>query len=125
MGRAVSLRQTVPNVRQSDSGGRTGREVAPLAIAIVGNLDADAQRVGARLVFTNVPVGEVLATLTRWYGYEFRYADSSMAYQGAGSGVPDTPPSFHNASVAPSRRTTRVARWRAASSSGPSSGSRR
>jgi transmembrane sensor len=47
----------------------------------VTNLDADAQWVGGRLVFTNVPVEDVLAALTRWYGYEFRFADSTIARQ--------------------------------------------
>jgi ferric-dicitrate binding protein FerR (iron transport regulator) len=30
------------------------------------------------LVFTNTPVSDVLVTLSRWYGYEFRYTDSTL-----------------------------------------------
>jgi ferric-dicitrate binding protein FerR (iron transport regulator) len=33
------------------------------------------------LVFRDVPVLELLATLHRWYGYEFRLADSTLAEQ--------------------------------------------
>jgi ferric-dicitrate binding protein FerR (iron transport regulator) len=34
-----------------------------------------------RLVFQEVPATEVMATLSRWYGYRFVFADSSMASQ--------------------------------------------
>ena len=40
MGRAIGLRQTVANVRQSDSGRRAGRDQSgAFAVAIVGDLD--------------------------------------------------------------------------------------
>src|SRR5215203_2477340 len=58
MGQAVGLRQTVPDVRQSDSGGGTGREIVPLAVPIVGNLDADALALAAG---GDPDVGTVLA----------------------------------------------------------------
>jgi len=44
---------------------------------------ADADRAVAwtqgRLVFDDTPVAEVLATFSRWYGYEFRLADTTLA----------------------------------------------
>jgi transmembrane sensor len=35
--------------------------------------------IDGRLVFRNTPAPEVLAALRRWYGYEFRLADSALA----------------------------------------------
>jgi transmembrane sensor len=32
-----------------------------------------------QLVFYNMPVAVVLQTLSRWYGYQFRYADSTLS----------------------------------------------
>lgn len=40
---------------------------------------AGAEWVNGRLSFHNRPLPEILATLQRWYGYEFRIADSALA----------------------------------------------
>jgi transmembrane sensor len=41
----------------------------------------DTEWVSGRLVFFEAPASEVLQTLTRWYGYEFRLADPAQAEQ--------------------------------------------
>lgn len=46
---------------------------------VVPTAQADAGWRSGRLVFHDAPIPDVLATLTRWYGYEFRLADSTMA----------------------------------------------
>jgi ferric-dicitrate binding protein FerR (iron transport regulator) len=46
----------------------TGRDVAPYAGWTTGYL-----------VFRGTPTRDVLAALTRWYGYEFRLTDSALA----------------------------------------------
>lgn len=43
------------------------------------NLEANESWTQGRMVFTNVPVSAVLQTLHRWYGYNFRLADTSLA----------------------------------------------
>lgn len=40
-----------------------------------------------KLVFYNVPVAVVLQTLSRWYGYQFRYADSTLSQREVTIGV--------------------------------------
>jgi transmembrane sensor len=47
----------------------------------VDNIDTEIGWLGDRLVFQNAPITKVLATLARWYGYQFRYADSTVARQ--------------------------------------------
>jgi len=37
--------------------------------------------INGQLVFHKAPTADVLASLTRWYGYQFRLADSSLARQ--------------------------------------------
>jgi transmembrane sensor len=41
----------------------------------------ETQWLNGRLVFYNAPVAVVLQTLTRWYGYQFRYADSTLPHR--------------------------------------------
>jgi ferric-dicitrate binding protein FerR (iron transport regulator) len=43
------------------------------------DLTPGTEWVQGKLVFYHVPVSTVLATLSRWYGYQFRYADSSLS----------------------------------------------
>jgi ferric-dicitrate binding protein FerR (iron transport regulator) len=52
------------------------------ATLIAGERTADiADWVRGRLVFRQAPVEDVLATVTRWYGYEFRVADSTLTHE--------------------------------------------
>jgi len=44
-----------------------------------GTADATGWITG-QLVFRDAPLPDMLATLTRWYGYQFRLADSSLAH---------------------------------------------
>lgn len=47
----------------------------------VDHLDTDAEWIGGRLFFNDVSVKDVLAALTRWYGYQFHYTDATIAPQ--------------------------------------------
>jgi len=40
-----------------------------------------------QLVFHNAPAPEVLAALSRWYGYEFRFADSTLVLRHLTAGI--------------------------------------
>jgi ferric-dicitrate binding protein FerR (iron transport regulator) len=49
---------------------------------VVSGSAADAQAwLDGRLVFKSVPTRDVLASLSRWYGYEFHLADPHLATQ--------------------------------------------
>lgn len=48
-------------------------------VTAVNDLASETDWMRDRLVFRNAPVTEVLATLSRWYGYEFTLTDSSLA----------------------------------------------
>jgi len=79
-------------------GGMTHRSVTLTAgmTAVVGDssivtaASVDAPVVGwmdGQLVFHKASTGEVLAALTRWYGYQFRLADTSLAHRNLTLGV--------------------------------------
>jgi len=60
--------------------GMTGRFDDSTALTASGvSSDAMAAWVNDRLVFTDVPVSTMLATLSRWYGYDFKLDDSALA----------------------------------------------
>jgi transmembrane sensor len=48
---------------------------------VTDNSDTSAAWTRGRLVFKNTPVPVMLTTVGRWYGYEFRLADSALATQ--------------------------------------------
>lgn len=48
-------------------------------VRTVENGNGETEWVHDNLVFTNVPVADVLKTLHRWYGYEFRVDDPTLA----------------------------------------------
>jgi ferric-dicitrate binding protein FerR (iron transport regulator) len=72
------------------SGGRHG---APLSAGLVADVTDSTVVVregesrpyiawtDGQLAFYRTPVADVLASLTRWYGYEFRFTDSTLATQ--------------------------------------------
>lgn len=51
-----------------------------VTVSTVTGADYGAWRSGA-LQFKNAKLSDILATLTRWYGYEFQLADSSLAHR--------------------------------------------
>lgn len=53
----------------------------------IDDLAPGTEWVKNRLVFHNTPVEAVLATLTRWYGYQFRCADSALTRRNVTIGV--------------------------------------
>jgi len=62
----------------------TAGGIADVTDSTTGIVSADsaaryAQWTAGTLVFDEAPIAEVLETLGRWYGYEFRLADSTMA----------------------------------------------
>jgi len=59
--------------------GTVGRVTDTTAMAVlVGDVQAYTDWTTGRLVFDNVPASVLLATVGRWYGYEFRYSDSTL-----------------------------------------------
>lgn len=48
----------------------------------IGDLGPETERQSGQFVFRHTPVGAILETLTRWYGYQFRYADRTLADRG-------------------------------------------
>jgi ferric-dicitrate binding protein FerR (iron transport regulator) len=52
-----------------------------ITVSTVQNIREETGWLGDELVFRNAPVTRVLATLTRWYGYEFRVTDSTITQQ--------------------------------------------
>jgi ferric-dicitrate binding protein FerR (iron transport regulator) len=46
-----------------------------------------AEWLNGQLVFHHMPVGTVLRTLSRWYGYQFRYTDSTLSRQNVTVGL--------------------------------------
>jgi ferric-dicitrate binding protein FerR (iron transport regulator) len=71
--------RSAPSVLVAGDVGEVGDST--ITFHAVRQLDADAEWIGGRLFFNDVPVQEVLATLTRWYGYQFQYSDSALASQ--------------------------------------------
>jgi len=61
--------------------GTSGTITDSTATTAVANLDAAIGWTQGRLVFTDTPVSVMLATVGRWYGYEFHLADSTLATQ--------------------------------------------
>jgi ferric-dicitrate binding protein FerR (iron transport regulator) len=53
----------------------------------VDDLDTEIGWLGDRLVFQDAPMSKVLATLKRWYGYEFRVTDSTLIQQSVTIGL--------------------------------------
>jgi ferric-dicitrate binding protein FerR (iron transport regulator) len=53
------------------------------AVAVTSTADStiDTDWTHGRLVFRNAPVSTVLSTLSRWYGYQFRLTDTTLARQ--------------------------------------------
>ena len=47
-------------------------------VTTVDDINTEIGWLGDQLVFQNAPMSKVLATLTRWYGYQFRCADSTV-----------------------------------------------
>lgn len=47
-------------------------------VKAVDDINTEIGWLGDQLVFQNAPMSKVLATLTRWYGYQFRCADSTV-----------------------------------------------
>jgi ferric-dicitrate binding protein FerR (iron transport regulator) len=50
-------------------------------VTLLDNVSDVSGWTGGHLVFRRAPVSEVLATVGRWYGYQFRLADSALAVQ--------------------------------------------
>jgi len=48
-------------------------------VTMLDELPPGTEWIQGKLVFYHVPVSTVLATLSRWYGYQFQYADSALA----------------------------------------------
>lgn len=62
--------------------GKIGEVTDTTAIAsATSDTHAYTDWTSGRLVFDDVPAAAMLATVGRWYGYEFRYADSTLATQ--------------------------------------------
>lgn len=53
----------------------------------VGDLAPGTEWTHDQLVFHDVPLSTILATVSRWYGYQFRYADSTLARRTVTLGV--------------------------------------
>jgi len=51
-------------------------------VGSTSDLSPEIGWVDGNIVFRNTPVSDVLATLGRWYGYQFRYSDASILQQG-------------------------------------------
>jgi ferric-dicitrate binding protein FerR (iron transport regulator) len=51
------------------------------SVRTVDNVNAETEWVRGGVAFYHAPVPEVLATLTRWYGYAFKSADTTLAHQ--------------------------------------------
>jgi transmembrane sensor len=49
--------------------------------AIADDVGRYSQWLNGRIVFDETPVPAMLTTLSRWYGYEFRLADSALAHE--------------------------------------------
>jgi ferric-dicitrate binding protein FerR (iron transport regulator) len=47
----------------------------------VNDITRETDWLRGRLVFQHIPVSQVLQTLSRWYGYQFRCTDSSLTNQ--------------------------------------------
>jgi ferric-dicitrate binding protein FerR (iron transport regulator) len=62
--------------------GREGQLTDSTAL-IIANRSAEETEawIHGRIVFDETPVPEMLRTLQRWYGYEFRLTDSTLAHQ--------------------------------------------
>jgi transmembrane sensor len=60
------------------SAGTVGIATDSSATKTTGNITPYTEWTHGRLMFTEAPVPQMLATLSRWYGYEFRVADSAL-----------------------------------------------
>lgn len=47
----------------------------------------DAEWVPGQLLFRHIPVAVILRAMSRWYGYQFRYADSTLAERKVSIGI--------------------------------------
>jgi ferric-dicitrate binding protein FerR (iron transport regulator) len=56
-------------------------------VGAVGDLAPGTEWTHDQLVFHDVPLSTILATVSRWYGYQFRYADSTLAQRTVTLGV--------------------------------------
>jgi transmembrane sensor len=61
--------------------GMVGFATDSTVVVTKGNLPHSAEWMSGRVVFREVRASDVLAALTRWYGIEFRFADSALASQ--------------------------------------------
>lgn len=79
-GRVAVARASAPSAPLTLSAGMIGLVTDSSAVT----LPTSASYVGwinGQLVFHKATTAEVLASLSRWYGYQFRLADSSLAHQ--------------------------------------------
>lgn len=56
-------------------------------VSTVEDLSPETDWMRGKLIFRDAPVAEVLATLSRWYGFHFRCADSTLAQQNITAGL--------------------------------------
>ena len=62
--------------------GMTGKIDDSVATVVDGgNVAEAAQWASGQLVFRDAPASEILAALTRWYGYQFRLTDTALAHK--------------------------------------------
>jgi ferric-dicitrate binding protein FerR (iron transport regulator) len=60
--------------------GMQGEVTDSTAVTTTGPIGANVGWINGVLIFTNTPVPDMLATLERWYGYQFRLTDTSLTH---------------------------------------------
>jgi len=80
-GKVSVASKTHRSVSATLSAGELARITDSTAITASGDMAPYTEWTHGRLEFSNTPLPEVLATVGRWYGYQFRLADSTLAME--------------------------------------------